>query len=359
MSNVAIEPVASEGDRLVMRELLKQKSLNARQHQRLQIVVARLEGRRPSEIADMLGLRAATISETVARFNRHGVDGLLHPPRKHGGGKQPITEKTEHKVVEMVKTTRPKNATHWSLREIAKSVGISATAVHTILRKHNLKPHLVKRFRTSDDPQFAEKLSDVVGLYLNPPENAIVLCVDEKSQIQALERMQPILPLREGVPERQTHDYHRHGTTTLFAALAVATGRVIGATKDRHRAVEYIEFLKLLDKKLPKEKTLHIVADNVSSHKTKEVQKYLDSRPGRFVIHYTPTHSSWLNLIERWFAELTNKRIRRESWEGKRQLEKAILDYIHHWNRSGKNFTWTKTAGEIMISIEKAMQTHG
>ena len=327
MPNVAIEPVASEGNRLVMKELLKQKSLNARQHQRLQIVVARLEGSRPSEIAEMLGLRAATISETIGRFNKHGVDGLLHPPRKHGGGKKPISEKTEHKLVEM--------------------------------KKHNLKPQLIKRFRTSDDPQFAEKLSDVVGLYLNPPENAIVLCVDEKSQIQALERMQPILPLREGVPERQTHDYHRHGTTTLFAALAVATGRVIGATKDRHRAVEYIEFLKLLDKKLPKDKTLHIVVDNVSSHKTKEVQKYLDSRPNRFVIHYTPTHSSWLNLIERWFAELTNKRIRRESWEGKRQLEKAILDYIHHWNRLGKTFTWTKTAGEIMISIEKAMLTNG
>ena len=341
---------------MVMRKLLKQKQLDARQFQRIQIALARAEGRRPADICATLQLRAATITETVRRFNEYGVDGLLYPPRIHGGGKQPVPQKAEHKLVELVKTAHPKDATHWSTRMLATEVGISHTAVHRILRKHKLKPHLVKRFRTSDDPQFVEKLEDVVGLYLNPPEKAIVLCVDEKSQIQALERMQPILPLREGIPERQTHDYYRHGTTTLYAALSVATGKVVGSTQDRHRAIEYIEFLKLRDRKLPKGKELHIVADNASSHKISAVTEYLESRAGRFVIHYTPTHSSWLNLVERWFAELTNKRIRRGSWEGKRQLERAILEYIHQWNRSGTTFRWTKTAGQILVSFDKATE---
>lgn len=356
MSYVAIEPLATDGDLAVMRELVKEQHLDARQYRRVQIVLCRAEGIRPAELSVTLHLRPATVTETVKRFNEQGVQGLLYPERRHGGGKQPISESVEQRLVEMVKTTQPKDATHWSTRALADTFSISHTAVHQILRKHKLKPHLVKRFRRSDDPQFGEKLADVVGLYLNPPENAIVLCVDEKSQIQALERMQPILPLREGVPERQTHDYYRHGTTTLFAALTVASGKVIGSTKDRHRAVEYIGFLKLLDRKLPKGKELHIVVDNVSSHKTKAVQEYLESKPERFFIHYTPTHSSWLNLVERWFAELTNKRIRRGSWDGVRQLERAILDYIHEWNRSGKALQWTKTAGEILVSLDKATQ---
>lgn len=356
MSYVAIEPLASDGDRMVMRELVKRKGLDAWQHRRIQIVLGRVEGKRPSDLSATLHLRPATITETVRRFNAQGVEGLLHPARQHGGGKEPVDEATEQRLVQVVKTDRPTDATHWSTRALAARFGISHTAVHRILGKHQLKPHLVKRFRTSDDPQFAEKLADVVGLYLNPPENAIVLCVDEKSQIQALERMQPILPLREGIPERQTHDYYRHGTTTLYAALSVASGKVIGSTKERHRAVEYIGFLKLLDRKLPKGKELHIVADNVSSHKTKAVQEYLQSKPGRFFIHYTPTHSSWLNLVERWFAELTNKRIRRGSWDGTRELERAILEYIHEWNRSGKALRWTKTAGQILVSLDKATE---
>jgi transposase len=217
-----------------------------------------------------------------------------------------------------------------------------------------LKPHLVKRFRTSNDPHFAEKLEEVIGLYLAPPENAIVLCVDEKSQIQALERSQPLLPLREGIPERQSHDYQRHGITTLFAALEVASGKVIGECKDRHSHRDYIEFLSLLDRRCPKRKSLQLIVDNVSSHKTKEVQEFLRAREGRFVVHFTPTHSSWLNLIERWFAEIISKRIRRSTWASVKELKAAIMDYIRHWNNSGRTFVWTKSAGQVMASIKKA-----
>ena len=206
----------------------------------------------------------------------------------------------------------------------------------------------------STDPDFESKLEDVVGLYLDPPENSIVLCVDEKSQIQALERSQPILPLLPGVPERQTHDYYRHGTTTLFAALNVLSGNVIGECREKHTADDYIAFLKRLDRQCPKKQTLHIIADNYRTHKTPDVRKYLDSKPGRYVEHFIPTHSSWLNLVERWFSEITTKRIRRESWDGVAQLEKAIDDYIMQWNKTGKKFCWVKTVEQIEKAISKA-----
>jgi transposase len=194
----------------------------------------------------------------------------------------------------------------------------------------------------------------VIGLYLNPPENSIVFCVDEKTQIQVLERTQPILPLRPGIPERQTHDYERHGTTTLFAALNVASGKVIGKCKRSHRAEDYADFLKVLARKAPKKKALHIIADNYSSHKAPEVKAYLEEKAGRFIEHFIPAYSSWLNMIERWFAEITNKRIRRESWGSLKDLEEAITDYIISWNESGCRFCWTKTFNEIQRSIEKS-----
>jgi transposase len=257
-------------------------------------------------------------------------------------------------VLKVVQTQKPHDATHWSTREIAKQVGISHTKVHQILRAHKLKPHVVKRFRTSDDPAFEEKLEDIVGLYLDPPENAIVLSLDEKSQVQALERAQPILPLRSGIPERQTHDYVRHGVTKLYAALNVASGKVIAALADRHRQKEYIEFLDLVDRRTSKKKVLHLLVDNVSSHKTKKVREFLEDRSGRFVIHFTPTHSSWLNLVEGWFSEITTKRIRRGSWSSVKELERAIMDYIHHWNESGRRFVWAKSADEILERVRKA-----
>jgi len=346
-------PVVNEVERETMEKLLAGKSLEHRQVLRMQIVLNRADGKGSSDLASTLKVRARTISEVVERFNLRGIEGLLQQPSKKPG-RAPVSDSVETEVCRIVKQDKPPAATPWSTRELAKRVRISHTKVHQILRKHKVKPHLVKRFRTSNDPQFAEKLEEVIGLYLAPPENAIVLCVDEKSQIQALERSQPILPLREGIPERQSHDYHRHGITTLFAALEVASGKVIGECKDRHGQVEYIDFLSLLDRRCPRRKALHLIVDNVSSHKTKAVQEFLRAHEGRFVVHYTPTHSSWLNLIERWFAEITSKRIRRGSWASVKELKVAIMDYIRHWNNSGRTFVWTKSAGQVLASIEKA-----
>jgi transposase len=288
----------------------------------------------------------------VRRFNERGVQGLLKQPN-HKPGKAPVSRAVVNRVLKVVQKP-PENATHWSTRELARRVGISHTKVHQILQAHNLKPHLVKRFRGSDDPDFEQKLEDIVGLYLNPPENAIVLCIDEKSQVQALERAQPILPLRPGIPERQTHDYIRHGVTNLYAALDVVSGKVIGALTDRHRQQEYLQFLDLVDRRAPKGKVLHLIVDNASSHNTKAVQEFLEQREGRFVMHFTPTHSSWLNLVERWFAEITTKRIRRGSWSSVKELERAIMKYVHHWNKSGRRFVWVKSAEAILGSVRKA-----
>jgi transposase len=291
----------------------------------------------------------------VKRYNEGGIESLIHDKTRKPG-KAPIGEEIKNELCKVVCTEKPKNGTHWSTRELAKRFGIGHATVNNILRERDLKPHLVKKFQFSNDPDFEAKLNDVVGLYLNPPDNAIVLCVDEKSQIQALERTQPILPILPHVPERQTVDYYRHGTTTLFAALDVLTGNVIGECKERHTAAEYIAFLKKIDKKCENGKELHIIADNYSTHKTKEVKDYLASVEGRFVTHFIPTHSSWLNLVERWFAEITTKRIRCESWNSVSELVKAIKDYIKFWNVSKRHFKWTKKPNEIISSINKARE---
>ena len=348
-----ILPKVNGAERNLMETLLAGESLNHRQATRLQVILGRADGKRTSDLAEVLRIHAASVSDMVHRFNTYGVDGLLKQPN-HKPGKAPVSQKVINRVLKLVQTQKPKDATHWSTREIAKQVGISHTKVHQILQAHELKPHLVKRFRSSDDPAFEQKLEDIVGLYLNPPENAIVLSIDEKSQVQALERAQPILPLRQGIPERQTHDYVRHGVTNLYAALNVASGKVIGALADRHRQTEYIEFLELVDRRTSKKKVLHLIVDNASSHDTKKVHEFLEARPGRFVVHFTPTHSSWLNLVERWFSEITTKRIRRGSWNSVKELERAIMDYVHHWNESGKRFVWAKSSEEILTRVRKA-----
>jgi transposase len=337
-----------------MKVLLAEGHIRHKYAVRIQTVINRAEGRSTNDTAAFLGININTVSDHVHRYNEGGIESLLkdktRPP-----GIAPISEELKNEICEAVCKEKPTNATHWSTRELAKRFGISHTAINTILKERGIKPHLVKRFQQSTDKDFERKLKDVVGLYLNPPENSIVFCVDEKTQIQALERTQPILPLRPGIPERQTHDYERHGTTVLFAALNVASGKVIGDCKKRHTADDYVDFLKLLDRKTAKGKVLHIIADNVSSHKAPPVKKYLASKPDRFVEHFIPTYSSWLNLIERWFAEITNKRIRRESWESLKELETAIIDYITGWNKSGRKFVWTKKAKEIQQSIDKAL----
>lgn len=345
-------PRISDAEVEVLDQLLSSEAGLKHKHAvRVQAVLGRANGRGTVELAEALRVHPVSISQWVRLFNEEGIEALVRDATRRPG-KAPISRDVEKEVCRIVANERPEGATHWSTREVAKRVGISHTKVNQILREHGLKPHLVKSFRTSADPEFEQKMEDVVGLYLDPPENAIVFCLDEKSQIQALERAQPILPLRAGIPERQSHDYIRHGTTTLFAALNVGSGRVIGNCRARHTGADYLEFLKLLDKKSPKGMVLHLILDNVSSHKTKEVREYLEGKSSRFVVHYTPTHASWLNLIERWFAEVATKQVRRGSWTNVKEMERALLQYIKHWK--GKKFVWTKSSAQIMDAIAKA-----
>lgn len=353
-----VMPAASEGDMEFMESVLAAGDVKHKYAVRVQAVLSRARKQSTNDTAAILGIDIVTVSRYVRRFNEGGVESLLRDKTRKPG-KEPIAVELKNELCRIVCNEKPEDTTHWSTRELGKRLGISRSAVNVILRERGLKPHLVKKFQLSTDPDFEKKLEDVVGLYLDPPENSIVFCVDEKSQIQALERSQPILPLLPGVPERQTHDYYRHGTTTLFAALNVASGKVIGDCRDGHKAEDYISFLKMVDRKSPKTKTLHIIADNYAAHKTPEVREYLDSLNGRFVEHFIPTHSSWLNLVERWFGEITTKRIRRESWSGVEELEKAITDYIKHWNKTGRRFRWTKSAAQIKKSIRTASKDSG
>lgn len=348
-----IFPNADAEDIALMEQLLKAGNIRHKYAVRIQTVLNRAAGRSTTEVADILGINIMSVSRHVIRFNAGGVDALIHDKtRKPGIAAVSVDLKNE--ISRIVCTEEPGGATHWSVRTLAERVGLSHTTVHNILRERGLKPHQVQSFQFSNDPEFEKKLDDVVGLYLSPPENAIVLCVDEKSQIQALERSQPILPLRPGVPARQSHDYHRHGTTTLFAALNVETGKILGDCKDKHRSVEYIAFLKKIDRSNPKDKVLHLVVDNYSAHKSQAVKDFLEKRPGRFVIHFIPTHSSWLNIVERWFAEITNKALRRESWTDVSGLKQSITGFIRIWNDSGKKFHWVKTAEQIKGRIAHA-----
>ena len=348
-----IEPQVKEKEVKLMEALLSAGHIEHKYAVRLQTVLNRARGVSTNTIASILGIDLNSVSNHVKRYNEGGIEALLRDKTRKPG-KKPISLKLQNRIVQFVCQEKPKDGTHWSTRELSKRFGISHNAISIILREHGIKPHLVKRFQFSTDKDFETKLADVVGLYLAPPENAIVFCADEKTQIQALERTQPILPLRPGIPERQTHDYERHGTTTLFAALNVASGKVIGKCKKSHKAEDYVDFLKEIDRKSPKGKVLHIIADNNSSHKAPAVKEYLAKKAGRFVAHFIPTYSSWLNMIERWFAEITNKRIRRESWSSLKELEEAIIDYIISWNESGRKFSWTKNFDTIKASIEKA-----
>ena len=346
-------PDISQADIELLELVLKKGHIRHKYAVRVQAVLNRAARIPSKDVAALLHIDIVTVSRFVRRFNEGGVEALLSDKTRKPG-KAPVPVEVKNELSRIVCQEKPRDATHWTTRALGKRVGISHNAVAQILRERDLKPHLVKRFQFSNDPEFEKKLDDVVGLYLAPPENSVVFCIDEKTQIQALERSQPILPILPGVPERQTHDYYRHGTTTLYAALDVLTGKVIGACKSSHKAADYIAFLKLVHRKAPRGKTLHVIVDNQSAHKTKAVTDYIESMNGRFQIHYTPTHSSWLNLVERWFAEITSKRIRRGSWTAVRELERAILEYIHEWNKTKRRFVWTKTSKEIKTAIEKA-----
>jgi transposase len=278
------------------------------------------------------------------------LDGLLDEPRP--GAPRTISDQEVERVITLTLESSPPDATHWSTRSMAAASGLSQSAISRIWRAFALQPHRCETFKLSTDPLFIEKVRDIVGLYLNPPERALVLCVDEKSQIQALDRTQPILPMRPGQIERRTHDYRRNGTTSLFAALNVKTGEVIGQCHRRHRAVEFRTFLDRIDNAVPASLDVHLILDNYSTHKTPAIRAWLAKRP-RFHVHFTPTGASWLNLVERWFAALTEKQIRRGTHRSTRQLETAIKDYLSIHNANPKPFVWTKTADEILSSLSR------
>ena len=281
---------------------------------------------------------------------RARLDGLLDEPRP--GAPRTISDSEVERVIAKTLHEKPREATHWSSRIMAKATGLSQSAVVRIWHAFGLQPHRSETFKLSTDPLFIEKVRDVVGLYLNPPDRALVLCVDEKSQIQALDRTQPILPMMPGVPERRTHDYSRHGTTTLFAALNIATGKVIGEVHRRHRAKEFLAFLRTIDEATPAKLDVHLVMDNYGTHKTPSVKAWMARHP-RFHAHFTPTSSSWLNQVERWFATLTERQIRRGTHRSTVELEQAIRNYLPANNRNPKPFIWTKTADQILESIKR------
>lgn len=320
---------------------------------RARIILRAATGVSNTVTARELRVTKATVGKWRARFVRDGLQGLLDEPRP--GVPRQITDAQVEHVIALTLESTPKDATHWSTRSMAKATDLSQSAISRIWRAFALQPHRVDTFKLSKDPLFVDKVRDIVGLYLHPPDRALVLCVDEKSQIQALDRTAPILPLRPGHPEQRTHDYRRHGTTSLFAALDVATGTVIGECHRRHRSTEFLLFLKTIDAAVPAALDIHLILDNYGTHKTAQVRRWLAAHP-RFHVHFTPTSASWLNLVERWFAMLTEKQIKRGSHRSTRALETAIKAYLTRTNESPTPFVWTKTAGEILASVARYCQ---
>lgn len=318
--------------------------------QRARIVLACADGHSNTAVAARLHVAKPTVGKWRARFLAKRLDGLLDEPRP--GAPRSITDADVERVVARTLEATPRDATHWSTRSMAQACGLSQSAISRIWRAFGLQPHRTETFQLSKDPLFVEKVRDIVGLYLHPPDKALVLCVDEKAQIQALDRTQPLLPLRPGQAERRTHTYVRHGTTSLFAALDVKTGRVIGHCHRRHRALEFRKFLARIDAAVPASLDVHLVLDNYATHKTPLIHRWLAKR-ARFHLHFTPTSASWLNLVERWFATLTAKQLRRGVHRSTRELEAAIAQYLAIHNEAPKPFTWTKTADEILASIKR------
>ena len=317
---------------------------------RSRIILRSATGLSNTQVAAELGITINTAGKWRSRYVQRGVAGLLDEPRS-GAPRRISDDQIEAVVVKTLEST-PRDATHWSTRGMAKATGLSDTTVLRIWRAFGLQPHRTDTFKLSPDPQLVAKVRDIVGLYLNPPERALVLCADEKSQIQALDRTQPIFPMRPGTPERRTHDYRRYGTTSLFAALDVATGKVIGETHRRHRAIEFRSFLDRIDHEVPADLDVHLVLDNYGTHKTPRIHRWLLRHP-RFHLHFTPTYSSWINQVERWFSDLTEKQIRRGTHRSTRALEDAIRLYLKVHNEDPKPFVWIKTADQILANIAR------
>jgi len=317
---------------------------------RARVVLACAEGLDNKAVARKLRCSLGMVGKWRARFLKTRLEGLYDEPRP-GAPRQVSDAQVEQVVIQTLEST-PGGETHWSTRGLAKATGLSRMTISRIWHAFGLQPHRSDTFKLSPDPLLIDKVRDIVGLYMNPPDHALVLCVDEKTQIQALERTQPLLPMRPGQLERRTHDYRRHGTTSLFAALELKTNQVIAQLKRRHRSLEFRQFLDVIEEQVPAGLEVHIIMDNYGTHKTALIRKWFAQRP-RFHVHYTPTYGSWINLVERWFAELTNKRIRRGVFRSVKQLEAAIREYIDVHNEDPKPFVWTKTADQILASIAR------
>src|SRR6476660_7708953 len=317
---------------------------------RARLILACADGADNKVVARRLHVTPATVCKWRGRFVRQRLDGLYDEPRP--GAKRTITDDQVEAVIVRTLETTPRGATHWSTREMAKAVGLSHTAISRIWHTFGLQPHRTETFKLSNDPLLVEKVRDIVGLYLDPPAHAAVFCVDEKPQIQALDRTQPLLPMQPGQIERRTHDYQRHGTTTLFAALNAKTSEVITQFHQRHRSAQFREFLDLIETEVPRDLDVHIIMDNYGTHKTPLIRNWFAKRP-RFHVHFTPTYGSWMSLVERWFAELTNKQLRRGAYQSVPKLKAAIQEFIDAHQENPKPFAWTKTADEILTSIAR------
>jgi len=348
----AIVIVLTDDERSTLTNLARSRTVAARLVTRARIVLAAAEGTENQDIAGALRVAEGTVRLWRRRFARDRLPGIERelPGRGRKATKRKHWART---IVDVTLQTTPKNATHWSQRTLAEHLGIDKSMVQRVWKEHKLQPHRVRTFKLSRDRRFIEKLIDVVGLYLRPPEHALVLCADEKSQIQALDRRQPGLPLKKGRCGTMTHDYQRNGTTTLFAALEVASGRIISDCRPRHRHQEWLKFLKLIDTQTSPELDLHLIVDNYSTHKHTRVRAWLARHP-RFHVHFIPTSSSWLNLVERWFREITTKRIRRGSFPSVEHLEKAINDFIAEHNHAPRPFVWTADLKDILPKILRA-----
>jgi len=341
---------ATEAEAVELKRLARRPKSAQALALRARIVLQCAEGLSNNEVAGRLAISSATVCKWRSRFCRDRLQGLSDAPRS--GPPRKIGDDLVEAVVAKTLTSRPKGATHWTTRELAAETGLSQSTIVRVWHTFGLQPHRTETFKLSTDPFFIEKTRDIVGLYMSPPENAIVLCVDEKSQVQALDRTQPIFPMRPGVPERQSHDYLRHGVTSLFAALNVQTGKVIGSCHRRHRHQEFLKFLRRVDAEIAGEQEVHLVLDNYGTHKSPAVKRWFARHP-RFHVHFTPTSSSWLNQVERFFAEITRRRIRRGTFTSVPNLEDAIREYLKHHNEQAKPFVWTATADSIFAKLSK------
>ena len=342
--------VLSDEERSFLEGQVRRHRIARAMADRCRMILRCADGLSNKVAAAELGVHEHTVGKWRRRFVKDRLEGLSDEPRS--GRPRTLADERVAEVIERTLTTAPADASHWSLRSMAQETGLSHTTVRRIWSAFGLQPHRSETFKLSSDPLFVEKVRDIVGLYLSPPERALVLCVDEKSQIQALDRTQPVLPMLPGMPERRTHDYKRHGTTSLFAALDVATGAVIGKCYRRHRAREFLDFLKVIDRNVPDELDVHLVMDNYATHKTAGVKAWLARRP-HWHVHFTPTSASWINQVERWFAELTRKQLQRGVHRSTLQLEADIRAFIDSHNQQPRPFRWTKSADDILAAVKR------